>query len=126
MRRYTKPAGLREVPPLYCGDPALVLSSQDLFLLPPRAMLTCASGTRGVDRHRIRHECIYAYRSVCRLVMLYITVNIFVETFDENTHELIVVKDVSALQLTLGQLVGVLLDPHSGSGASGGRRNQPR
>ena len=81
-----------------------------MVLLPSRAKLACARGTRGVDRYRICHQCVHTYRSVRLPVVLYTTANVFVEIFDENTHDFIFVEDVSALQRTLGQLVDVLLD----------------
>ena len=73
-------------------------------------MIAFSRGVRAINLHGVRNQRVHLYRSVRRPVVLYATADVFVETFDGNAHECIIVKDVSALQSTLGQLVGVLLD----------------
>ena len=52
--------------------------------------------------------------------MLYIAGDVYVETFDENAHELIIVEEASAFQRTLCNPVGVLLGTVTAFDAGGG------
>ena len=75
-----------------------------------RAELMFVSGMRDIDRYSTYDQHIHAYRSVCRPVVLDISASIVREVFDENSHELIVIQDVTVFQRTLILIINVLFD----------------